>query len=104
MFRQVCAPVTIRAADRPLGSPALQVDSPWIGFRLRRLELSLLSEAVRLLAEDEALIGMTLQSILEDGGFRVLHVLSGEEGLTELRDNPTSILGAPTVLRCCFAP
>ena len=59
MFRQACAPVTIRAADRALGSPALQVDSPWIGIRLCRLELPLLSEAVLLLAEDEALIGIT---------------------------------------------
>ena len=57
------------------------------------------SQANLLLAEDEALIGMTLQCILEDSGFRVLHVLTAEEGLMQLRDDPASFMGLVTDIR-----
>jgi len=40
-----------------------------------------------LLAEDEPLVGLTVQTTLEDGGYRVVHVASGEAAIDAI-DRP----------------
>ena len=52
-----------------------------------------------LLAEDEALIALNLQEALEDGGFEVHHVGSGEAALAVLDDRDLKVQGVISDIR-----
>jgi DNA-binding response OmpR family regulator len=57
-----------------------------------------------LLAEDEQLIGATLQDALEDGGFAVRHALSGSEAVAAIDEDPASFSGLVTDIRLGGGP
>ena len=59
---------------------------------------------VILLAEDEELIGMTLQLALEDGGFEVRHVMTGEQAFAYFADAPVLCSGLVTDIRLGTGP
>ena len=52
-----------------------------------------------LLAEDEALIAMTLEDALEDAGFAVHHVMAGEDALEALERHGPAISGVITDIK-----
>jgi CheY-like chemotaxis protein len=52
-----------------------------------------------LVAEDEHLIGMTVQEALADGGFAVQHVDSGDEAMTVVTKNDPELFGIVTDIR-----
>lgn len=49
-----------------------------------------------LLAEDEPLIGLSLQDVLEHGGFSVQHVLTGAEAMAAVEGQAAAISGVIT--------
>jgi CheY-like chemotaxis protein len=57
-----------------------------------------------LVAEDEHLIGLTVQEALEDGGFAVRHVASGQEAIGAITHNDPEIFGIVTDIRLGAGP
>jgi CheY-like chemotaxis protein len=57
-----------------------------------------------LLAEDEPLVGLTMQSALEDGGFGVLHVESGNAAIAAIGEQAGELSGLITDIRLGSGP
>jgi CheY-like chemotaxis protein len=57
-----------------------------------------------LLAEDEQLIALTLQEALEEGGYVVRHVLSGEDALRVIETGEPALAGLITDIRLVGEP
>lgn len=57
-----------------------------------------------LLAEDEPLVGLTMQSALEDGGFGVLHVESGNAAIAAIDQQAEGLSGLITDIRLGGGP
>jgi DNA-binding response OmpR family regulator len=57
-----------------------------------------------LLAEDEPLIGLSLQTALEDGGYAVHHVYSGADALAALDRHDANVSGVITDIRLGIGP
>lgn len=57
-----------------------------------------------LLAEDEPLVGLTVQTGLEDGGYRVLHVESGTAAIAAIDAQAEGLAGVITDIRLGAGP
>ncbi|HEY0311057.1 MAG TPA: response regulator [Allosphingosinicella sp.] len=57
-----------------------------------------------LLAEDEPLVGLTMQSSLEDGGYGVLHVESGNAAIAAIDRQAGALSGLITDIRLGAGP
>lgn len=57
-----------------------------------------------LLAEDEHLIGLSLQDALESGGYLVHHVSSGTDAIAVLEQHDTTVSGVITDIRLGAGP
>lgn len=62
------------------------------------------SQVVILLAEDEHLIGLSIQDALEEGGYVVYHVASGKEAIAVLEEKDSKVSGVITDIRLGEGP